>query len=81
VLGSPKVKSATLLLPNGKKLDIQAKNQGKQNIYVQSVTWNGRPLDRAYITHDEIVQGGKLVFSLGPTINERLGALEPPSGF
>jgi putative alpha-1,2-mannosidase len=69
VLGSPRVKSAKISLPNGKLFEIIASNQSPGNVYVQSVTLNGKPLNRAYITHNEIAQGGKLVFTLGPTVN------------
>jgi predicted alpha-1,2-mannosidase len=66
VLGSPRVKSARISLSNGKAFEVVANNQGPKNVYVQSVTLNGKPLDRAYITHAEIANGGKLVFNLGP---------------
>jgi len=69
VLGSPRVKSAKIKLPNGKTFEIQARNQSPQNIYVQSVTLNAKPLDRPYITHEEITQGGKLVFNMSPNQN------------
>ena len=37
----------------------------EQNRYVQSVELNGKALDRYYITHDEVVAGGKLTFRMG----------------
>jgi predicted alpha-1,2-mannosidase len=79
VLGSPRVKTAKLAI--GKAIfEVKAENQSAQNVYVQSVTLNGKALNRAYITHDEITKGGKLVFSLGPAPNTDL-VLEPPPGF
>ena len=81
VLGSPRVKSARLSLQNGKVIEIVAKNQGKENIYVQSVTWNGKSLNSLYLSHEEISQGGKLVFTMGREINEELGNWETPPGF
>lgn len=32
---------------------------------VERVTWNGKPLERSYLRHDEVISGGELVFYLG----------------
>ncbi len=61
-LGSPAVDGAVLQLDNGKTFTIEAKDQGPKNVYVKKVTLNGQPLTRRYITHAEILAGGKLVF-------------------
>jgi predicted alpha-1,2-mannosidase len=61
-LGSPAIKTATLVLENGKTFSIEAKNQSERNVYVQKVELNGKVLDRLYITHEEIMQGGTIVF-------------------
>lgn len=61
-LGSPAIKTAVLKLENGKTLSIEAQNQSDKNVYVQKVTVNGRELNRTYITHAEIMNGGKIVF-------------------
>ncbi len=64
-LGSPLVKGATIELENGKTFTVTAVNQGPQNVYVKKAVLNGSKLDRQYITHDEIMQGGSLVFYMG----------------
>lgn len=61
-LGSPLVKEAILNLENGKTFTVTAVNQGPQNIYVRKAELNGTKLDRSWITHEEIIQGGRLVF-------------------
>jgi putative alpha-1,2-mannosidase len=61
-LGSPAVNGAVLQLENGKTFTIEAKDQGEKNVYVQKVTLNGQLLKRLYISHQEIMDGGKLVF-------------------
>jgi predicted alpha-1,2-mannosidase len=61
-IGSPAVNAATLHLENGKTFSIEAKNQGDNNVYIQKIELNGKPLNRLYITHSEIMNGGKLVF-------------------
>lgn len=47
-------------------LVVIAQNQSPVNCYVQRVSLNGTPLDRLYLTHDEIATGGTLTFELGP---------------
>jgi predicted alpha-1,2-mannosidase len=61
-LGSPAVNAATIRLENGKTFTIEAKGQGPKNVYVKKVTLNGQPINRLYITHEEIMAGGNLVF-------------------
>jgi predicted alpha-1,2-mannosidase len=61
-LGSPAIKTAILKLENGKTLRIEAPNQSDKNVYVREVLINGKPINRHYITHAEIMNGGKLTF-------------------
>lgn len=61
-LGSPLIKTAVLRLENGKTLTIEAKDQSDKNVYVKKVTINGETLKRNYLTHAEIMNGGKIVF-------------------
>ncbi len=64
VLGLPRFEKATLNLDNGKQFTVKAKNLTPQNGYVKSVTLNGQPLQRSYITFDEVYHGGELVFTM-----------------
>jgi len=61
-LGSPYVTDALITLENGKTFKIETVNQGKGNIYVKKVLLNGRTLNRTWITQEEIMAGGTLVF-------------------
>ena len=45
---------------SGKKFTIVAKNNSKENIYIKSMKLNGKPLNRWWIGHEEIVNGGIL---------------------
>ena len=65
ILGSPAVEEATIQLPQGKSFRIVANKQSSKNVYVKSVTLNGQPLNRNYITHKEVVAGGTLTFEMG----------------
>ena len=63
-IDSPNVESAEIALANGKTLKVTANNQGKKNVYVKSVTLNGASLDGCYITHQQLMAGGELVFEM-----------------
>ena len=65
VFGSPVIDKAEIRLENGKRFTIEAKNNSKQNIYVQSVTLNEKKYNQKFITYDVIMAGGKLVFEMG----------------
>lgn len=64
-IGTPHYAKATILLPNGKRFEIVAHNLSDQNFYIQSATLNGQPLERFWLKHSEIVDGGTLVFEMG----------------
>ncbi|MGO4382305.1 GH92 family glycosyl hydrolase [Pseudoduganella sp. RAF53_2] len=66
VIGSPLFGNVTLKLPNGNSFAISAANNSEKNVYVQSVTLNGKPLSVPVISHAQIVAGGKLEFVMGP---------------
>lgn len=63
-IGSPLVKEATLNLENGKTLNIKALNQSDKNVYVKSVTLNGKKLNNNFISHTALMNGGTLVFEM-----------------
>ncbi|MDA0708579.1 MAG: GH92 family glycosyl hydrolase [bacterium] len=64
VLGSPLFKHATLYLANDRTLSIQAPENSGQKVYVREVLHNHRPVGRADMTHQNIVNGGSLTFSM-----------------
>ena len=63
-IGSPCVDNAEIRLNNGKTLSVKTVNQGENNIYVESVTFNGREIEDATITHSMLMEGGELVFRM-----------------
>jgi predicted alpha-1,2-mannosidase len=65
-IGSPLFVRVTLNLPNGKTFEISAPNNTAHNVYIQSVTLNGRRLDVPAITYAQIEAGGRLEFAMGP---------------
>ncbi|MFA8342682.1 MAG: GH92 family glycosyl hydrolase [Rhodothermaceae bacterium] len=62
VIGTPLFEKTEITLENNKKLIVEAKNISDKNIYIKEILLNGKKLDRYYLTHKEIVDGGKLVF-------------------
>jgi predicted alpha-1,2-mannosidase len=74
VFGRPLFDSAVIELPMGKKFIVEAKNNGDENIYIQSVTLNGEPYSKSFITHKNIVEGGTLAFLMGPKPNKKFAA-------
>ena len=52
---------------------IKALNNSKENKYIQSAKLNGQPFNRTWIGHDEITNGGELVFEMGPEPNKKWG--------
>jgi predicted alpha-1,2-mannosidase len=64
VLGLPRFENMRLTFDNGKQFEVVAKGLSDKNCYVQSVMLNGMPLERSYITFDEVYNGGKLEFTM-----------------
>ncbi len=61
-LNVPLFKSIEFKWPGKRSLIIEVENYSDNNKYIKSVTLNGKQLNRNYITHEEIMGGGKLVF-------------------
>jgi putative alpha-1,2-mannosidase len=80
--GSPIFEKVTIQLdPNyyqGKELVIEAKNNSKQNVYIQSGQWNTEKLANCWIDFKKLTQGGKLVFEMGSQPNTAWGTSTPP---
>jgi putative alpha-1,2-mannosidase len=63
--GTPAFDSAEVTVPGG-TFTVKANNLSDTNRYVRSVTLNGKPYDKPYIMHDDIMAGGELIFEMGP---------------
>lgn len=69
VIGSPLFKRMTMTFENGKKLTINAPNNGAQQVYVDQVTLNGKPHTLNYLEHHTLQQGGTLNFGMSSKPN------------
>lgn len=84
-LGSPAVDRATLHFDPkfypGRDFTVIATHNSPENVYVQSATLNGQPLNRPWITRAEVTAGGTLEFQMGPKPNPAWGSapeVRPP---
>jgi oligosaccharide repeat unit polymerase len=66
VFGSPLCTEAVIHTVDGTDFKVVARNNSAENIYIQSVTLNGKPYDKFSISHSDIMKGGELVFEMGP---------------
>ena len=49
----------------GKTFVIEAHNNSPENVYIQSAKLNGKPYNKSYLMHSDLMQGGKLVLEMG----------------
>lgn len=87
LIGSPAFAKATIHLDRalygGATFTIEARNASRENVYIQSATLNGKPLNRPWLDHPQLRQGGTLVFTMGPQPNKLWGSAKeasPPGG-
>ncbi len=66
MIGSPLFSSMSLNLANGKRFTVVAHGNSPRNVYIQSATLNGAPLNKPVITYEDIVGGGTLALEMGP---------------
>ncbi len=77
VIGRPFVERATIHLPSGRTLKVVASGKGE---YVAAVTLNGKPVERTYLEHAELMHGGELKFTMSSKEKAAwsMRKLEPP---
>jgi predicted alpha-1,2-mannosidase len=80
VIGSPLFKKMTIALENGNKFTIEANNNSKANVYIQSATLNGKPYTHNFITQTDIMNGGVLHLEMGaqPNLTRGLAPEDKP---
>jgi predicted alpha-1,2-mannosidase len=72
-IGSPLFRDVKIRLSNGETFEIEARNASDENKYIQSATLNGKPLNSAWFSHEELVNGGKLILEMGNRANYNWG--------
>jgi len=78
--GSPQFEKVTIQLENNpdKKLVIETKNNSMQNMFVQSVQFNGKEINNCWINRAELMKGGTLKFEMDSIPNKKWGVGTPP---
>ncbi|MEO8786786.1 MAG: glycoside hydrolase domain-containing protein, partial [Chitinophagaceae bacterium] len=76
--GSPLMSKSTIDVGGGKIFTTLAPKVSDKNIYIQSIKLNGKPYQKLYITHADMVKGGTLEFEMGSKPNQKLSSYEVP---
>ena len=66
-LGTPLFKKMQLHLDNGKIFTVNAPDVSKENIYIRSVKIDGKPYDKTFITHEQIMSGATVDMEMSAT--------------
>lgn len=73
VIGTPYFRKVTLHLENGNTLTLTANQCSKNNRYIQSVYINGKNSTKNYFTHQQLLQGGNILFNMDNKPNYQRG--------
>ncbi|WP_435052942.1 GH92 family glycosyl hydrolase [Muribaculum intestinale] len=66
-LGTPLFKKMQLHLDNGKIFTVNAPDVSKENIYIRSIKVDGKPYDKTFITHEQIMSGATVDMEMSAT--------------
>jgi predicted alpha-1,2-mannosidase len=72
-IGAPLFPEVRFNLENEKSFVVRATGISERNLYIQSATLNGRPYNKSFLLHDDLMAGGELVFRMAPRPNIRWG--------
>ncbi|MEG1685464.1 MAG: GH92 family glycosyl hydrolase, partial [Bacteroides sp.] len=83
VLGAPLFKKSTIHFENGNNLIINAPNNNIDNVYVESMSFNGRNYTKNYLNHEELFKGGIINFLMSnkPNVNRGINEEDSPYSF
>lgn len=70
-LGSPLLKNAVINLENGKTFEVETVNQSDKNVFVSKVLLNGKQLERPFLKHADVINGGKIIFYMSSKPNKK----------
>ncbi len=65
-IGAPYFPEMIIHLENGRRIVIHAPGVSDRNRYIQSLMLNGKPYDKAWLRHADLVDGATLDFRMGP---------------
>ena len=73
IMGAPLFKKATIHLENGKTFEINAPENSAENIYIDNLKLNKKNYTRNYVTHSDIMRGGKMDVTMSAKPNQKRG--------
>jgi predicted alpha-1,2-mannosidase len=73
VFGAPLFNKITLQLENGNHFVVNAENNSKENLFVDEINLNGKEYNKNYVTHEDLLKGGELVFTMHNKPNKSRG--------
>ena len=78
-LGSPIFTRSTIDLGGGQSFTVEAPEASENDKYVPSATLDGGELARAWIRHEELARGGRLVLAMADAPSSWGQGKRPPS--
>jgi predicted alpha-1,2-mannosidase len=79
LIGSPTYRSVSIRLANERTFTIETENNGVDKPYIAGATWNGKPYDKPWFTHEQLMAGGTLRFTMSATPTKWGSQESPPS--
>ncbi len=73
VFGAPLFNKITMQLENGNTFTINAANNSATNFYVDDIKLDGAEWNKNYISHETLLKGGELDFTMASTPNKNRG--------
>jgi len=80
-LGAPLFKKITINLENGKKVLINAPNNSDNNLYVNSMSVNGKPYDLNWLGHHALTNGMVINYNMSAKPNKQRGVKDADSPY
>jgi putative alpha-1,2-mannosidase len=65
-------------MENGKNFKLIARNLSDKNVFIKSATLNGKPFNQAWIEHEDIANGGELIFEMDSKSSKSWGVSNLP---
>ncbi|MCB0746651.1 MAG: glycoside hydrolase family 92 protein [Ignavibacteriae bacterium] len=79
LLTAPYFKETKIKLDQGKEFIMVAEDLSNKNVYIKSAKLNNKPFNQAWIDHQDIINGGKLVFEMTDKPSDWGNSILPPT--
>jgi predicted alpha-1,2-mannosidase len=73
VIGAPTFEEVTYNLENGNSFKIKTHNLSERNKYIRSATLNGEKYTKSFLLHQDLMNGGELIFEMDKTPSKEFG--------